>query len=346
MAVRIDGKALAVKVKARAAAAAAELPRRPGLAVVLVGEDPASQVYVRGKEVDCAECGIRSFPYRLPAQTTQAELLTLIDHLNRAPEVDGILVQLPLPEPLEEAAVIEAIAPEKDVDCFHPYNVGRLQAGSPVFLPCTPAGVMEMLREYGISPAGKRCVVLGRSNIVGKPMAALLTQAEGTVTLCHSKTPDLAELTRQADILVSAVGRVNFVTADMVKAGAVVIDVAMNRNDAGKLCGDVDFAGVEPIASYITPVPGGVGPMTRAMLMRTAAYEVNKKTGEHSLSVFACFFLRDYREILVPVLPSIPSRAFSSSVIRAVRPGLDSANFTAASTFGSMEPGANCPSAI
>ena len=267
MAVRIDGKALAVKVKARAAAAAAELPRRPGLAVVLVGEDPASQVYVRGKEADCAECGIRSFPYRLPAQTTQAELLTLIDRLNRAPEVDGILVQLPLPEPLEEAAVIEAIAPEKDVDCFHPYNVGRLQAGSPVFLPCTPAGVMEMLREYGISPAGKRCVVLGRSNIVGKPMAALLTQADGTVMLCHSRTPDLAELTRQADILVSAVGRVNFVTADMVKAGAVVIDVAMNRNDAGKLCGDVDFAGVEPIASYITPVPGGVGPMTRAMLM-------------------------------------------------------------------------------
>ncbi len=267
MAVRIDGKALAVKVKARAAAAVAELPRRPGLAVVLVGEDPASQVYVRGKEADCAECGIRSFPYRLPAQTTQAELLTLIDHLNRAPEVDGILVQLPLPEPLEEAAVIEAIAPEKDVDCFHPYNVGRLQAGSPVFLPCTPTGVMEMLREYGISPAGKRCVVLGRSNIVGKPMAALLTQADGTVTLCHSRTPDLAELTRQADILVSAVGRVNFVTADMVKAGAVVIDVAMNRNDAGKLCGDVDFAGVEPIASYITPVPGGVGPMTRAMLM-------------------------------------------------------------------------------
>ena len=251
MAVRIDGKALAAKVKARAAAAAAELPRRPGLAVVLVGEDPASQVYVRGKEADCAECGIRSFPYRLPAQTTQAELLALIDRLNRDPE----------------AAVIEAIAADKDVDCFHPYNVGRLQAGSPIFLPCTPAGVMEMLREYGISPAGKRCVVLGRSNIVGKPMAALLTQADGTVTLCHSKTPDLAELTRQADILVSAVGRVNFVTADMVKAGAVVIDVAMNRNDAGKLCGDVDFAGVEPIASYITPVPGGVGPMTRSMLM-------------------------------------------------------------------------------
>ena len=256
MATRIDGKALAAKVKARVAEEAAKLPRQPGLAVVLVGEDPASQVYVRGKEADCGECGIRSFPYRLPAETTQRELL------------DGILVQLPLPEPLEEATVIAAIAPEKDVDCFHPYNVGRLNIGDPVFQPCTPAGVMEMLREYGISPVGKRCVVLGRSNIVGKPMAALLTQADGTVTLCHSKTPDLADITRQADILVSAVGKVNCVTVDMVKDGAVVIDVAMNRNEAGKLCGDVDLAAVEPKASYITPVPGGVGPMTRAMLMR------------------------------------------------------------------------------
>ena len=236
--------------------------------MVLVGEDSASQVYVRGKEADCGECGIRSFPYRLPTETTQRELLDLIEKLNRDPAVDGILVQLPLPEPLEEAAVIAAIAPEKDVDCFHPYNVGRLNIGDPVFQPCTPAGVMEMLQEYGISPAGKRCVVLGRSNIVGKPMAALLTQADGTVTLCHSKTPDLADITRQADILVSAVGKVNCVTADMVKDGAVVIDVAMNRNEAGKLCGDVDFAAVEPKASYITPVPGGVGPMTRAMLMR------------------------------------------------------------------------------
>ena len=268
MATRIDGKALAAKVKAQVAEKAAKLPRQPGLAVVLVGEDPASQVYVRGKEADCGECGIRSFPYRLPTETTRRELLDLIEKLNRDPAVDGILVQLPLPEPLEEAAVIAAIAPEKDVDCFHPYNVGRLNIGDPVFQPCTPAGVMEMLRAYGISPAGKRCVVLGRSNIVGKPMAALLTQADGTVTLCHSKTPDLADITRQADILVSAVGKVNCVTADMVKDGAVVIDVAMNRNEAGKLCGDVDFAAVEPKASYITPVPGGVGPMTRAMLMR------------------------------------------------------------------------------
>ena len=267
MATRIDGKALAARVKARVKAEAAGLARRPGLAVVLVGEDPASQVYVRGKEADCAECGIRSFPYRLPAETGQQELLDLIRKLNENPEVDGILVQLPLPEPLDAEPVIDAIAPDKDVDCFHPYNVGRLTTGNPVFQPCTPAGVMEMLRACGVSPAGKRCVVLGRSNIVGKPMAALLTQADGTVTLCHSKTPDLAEITRQADILVSAVGKVNCVTAGMVKDGAVVIDVAMNRNADGRLCGDVDFVAVEPKASYITPVPGGVGPMTRAMLM-------------------------------------------------------------------------------
>ena len=267
MATRIDGKALAAKVKGRVAAAVKTLPRRPGLAVVLVGDDPASQVYVRGKEADCAECGIRSFPYRLPADTSQQALLDLIRKLNDAPEVDGILVQLPLPAPLDAEPVIAAIAQDTDVDCFHPYNVGRLNIGTPVFQPCTPAGVMEMLREYGISPAGKRCVVLGRSNIVGKPMAALLTQADGTVTLCHSRTPELAEITRQADILVSAVGKGNCVTASMVKDGAVVIDVAMNRNDAGKLCGDVDFDAVEPKASYITPVPGGVGPMTRAMLM-------------------------------------------------------------------------------
>ena len=267
MATRIDGKALAARVKARVKAEAAGLARRPGLAVVLVGEDPASQVYVRGKEADCAECGIRSFPYRLPAETGQQELLDLIRKLNENPEVDGILVQLPLPEPLNAEPVIDAIAPDKDVDCFHPYNVGRLTTGNPVFQPCTPAGVMEMLRACGVSPAGKRCVVLGRSNIVGKPIAALLTQADGTVTLCHSKTPDLAEITSQADILVSAVGKVNCVTAGMVKDRAVVIDVAMNRNADGRLCGDVDFAAVEPKASYITPVPGGVGPMTRAMLM-------------------------------------------------------------------------------
>ena len=267
MAVRIDGKALAAKVKARAAEGAKDLPRKPGLAVILVGDNQASRVYVTGKEKDCAECGFLSFEYKLPAETTQAQLLELIDRLNGDEAVDGILVQLPLPKGLDEDQVLNAIRPDKDVDCFHPFNVGRLVIGDPVFLPCTPAGVMEMLKEYDIPVAGKHCVVLGRSNIVGKPMGALLLQQSGTVTTCHSRTPDLASITRQADILVSAVGRVGLVTADMVKEGAVVIDVAMNRNDQGKLCGDVDYASVEPKASYITPVPGGVGPMTRAMLM-------------------------------------------------------------------------------
>ena len=268
MAIRIDGKALADKVKAQTAAEAKGLLRRPGLAVILVGNDPASRVYVTGKEKDCTACGFLSFEHALPEDTSQETLLGLIEELNRDPQVDGILCQLPLPRHLDEAAVLNAIARDKDVDCFHPYNVGRLMAGDPVFLPCTPAGVMEMLREYGIPVRGKRCVVLGRSNIVGKPMAMLLLQQDGTVTICHSRTPDLASLTRQADILVSAVGRVGLITADMVKEGAVVIDVAMNRNEAGKLCGDVDYSGVEPRASYITPVPGGVGPMTRAMLMK------------------------------------------------------------------------------
>ena len=267
MATRIDGKALAAQVKERVREGAAALPRKPGLAVILVGDDPASRVYVNGKEKDCAECGIVSFPHKLPAETTQEELLGLIRRLNGDDAVDGILCQLPLPKHLDEELVINTIRPDKDVDCFHPFNVGRMSIGEPVFLPCTPAGVMEMLRAYDIPVAGKRCVVLGRSNIVGKPMAMLLTQADGTVTVCHSRTPDMAALAREADILVSAVGRVGLVTADMVKDGAVVIDVAMNRDENGKLCGDVDFAAVEPKASYITPVPGGVGPMTRAVLM-------------------------------------------------------------------------------
>ena len=267
MAVRIDGKALAAQVKERVREEAAKLPRKPGLAVILVGENPASQVYVNGKEKDCTECGIQSFSHRLPAETSQEELLALVRELNEDRLVDGILCQLPLPKGLDEDAVINAIAPDKDVDCFHPFNVGRLSNGEPVFLPCTPAGVMEMLRAYAVPVKGKNCVVLGRSNIVGKPMAMLLTQADGTVTVCHSKTEHLEEFTRQADILVSAIGKTGFVPADMVKDGAVVIDVAMNRDENGKLCGDVDFAAVEPKASYITPVPGGVGPMTRAMLM-------------------------------------------------------------------------------
>lgn len=267
MAKIIDGKALAAQVKARCAAGAEGLVRRPGLAVILVGDDPASRVYVSGKERDCAECGFLSFEHKLPADTTEQELLTLIDRLNGDGAVDGILVQLPLPSHLNEEKVLNAIAPDKDVDCFHPVNVGKMVTGQPVFLPCTPAGVMEMLRAYEIPVAGRHCVVLGRSNIVGKPMATLLLAQSGTVTICHSRTPDLAAFTRQADILVSAVGRTGLVTADMVKEGTVVIDVAMNRNAEGKLCGDVDFAAVEKKASYITPVPGGVGPMTRAMLM-------------------------------------------------------------------------------
>lgn len=279
MAVRIDGKALAAKVKARAAEGAKDLPRKPGLAVILVGDNQASRVYVTGKEKDCTECGFLSFEYKLPAETTQAELLELIDRLNGDEALDGILVQLPLPEHLNEDQVLNAIHPEKDVDCFHPFNVGRLVIGDPVFLPCTPAGVMEMLKEYDIPVAGKHCVVLGRSNIVGKPMGALLLQQSGTVTTCHSRTPDLASFTRQADILVSAVGRVGLVTADMVKEGAVVIDVAMNRNAEGKLCGDVDYASVEPKASYITPVPGGVGPMTRAMLMENLLTAARRHQG-------------------------------------------------------------------
>ena len=264
----IDGKALAAKVKDGVRQEAAQLPRKPGLAVVLVGDDPASRVYVTSKRKDCEECGFYSEEYALPAQTTQRQLLELVAELNGRQDIDGILVQLPLPRGLDEQAVLLAIHPDKDVDCFHPFNVGRMVIGDPAFVPCTPAGVIEMLDEYDIPIRGKRCVVLGRSNIVGKPMAALLTQRDGTVTICHSRTEDLARCTREADILVSAVGRPGLLTGDLVKEGAVVIDVAMNRDENGRLCGDADFASVEPRASHITPVPGGVGPMTRACLMR------------------------------------------------------------------------------
>jgi len=268
MAQILDGKALAKKIKEQVAADAAALPRRPGLAVILVGENPASQVYVRGKEKDCEECGILNLGRKLPAETSEEELLALIAQMNADPSVDGILVQLPLPKHIDEGKVLRAISPAKDVDCFHPENVGEMMVGDPICWPCTPFGVMELLREYGISAAGKHCVVLGRSNIVGKPMTLLLLRDNGTVTVCHSKTPDLKAQCLQADILVAAVGKVNLVTADMVKDGAVVVDVAMNRNAEGKLCGDVDYAAVAEKASYITPVPGGVGPMTRAILMR------------------------------------------------------------------------------
>ena len=264
----IDGKALAAKVKGNVRAEAAALARKPGLAVILVGDDPASRVYVNGKKRDCEECGFYSEEYALPAETTQKQLLDLVGELNGREDIDGILVQLPLPRGLNEKEVLLAIDPAKDVDCFHPFNVGQLTIGEPVFQPCTPGGVMEMLKEYGIDPAGKRCVVLGRSNIVGKPMGMLLLHANGTVVTCHSKTTDMAELAASADILVSAVGKTGLVTGDMVKEGAVVIDVAMNRNEAGKLCGDVCYEEAAVKASYITPVPGGVGPMTRAMLMK------------------------------------------------------------------------------
>ena len=268
MAQILDGKALAKKIKEQVAAEAAALPRRPGLAVLLVGENPASQVYVRGKEKDCEECGILNLGRKLPADTSEEELLGIIAQMNADPAVDGILVQLPLPKHIDEGKVLRAISPAKDVDCFHPENVGEMMVGDPICWPCTPYGVMELLREYGISASGKHCVVLGRSNIVGKPMTLLLLRDNGTVTVCHSRTPDLKEQCLQADILVSAVGKTNLVTADMVKEGAVVVDVAMNRNEAGKLCGDVDYAAVAEKASYITPVPGGVGPMTRAILMK------------------------------------------------------------------------------
>ena len=266
-AVIMDGKALAEKVKAQIREKVSKLRRQPGLAVILVGDNPASQVYVRNKERDCAQCGIMCYDYHLPQDASQEDVLDLVEKMNNYGAVDGILVQLPLPEQIDERVVLEAIAPDKDVDAFHPENVGRIMQGQAYYKPCTPAGVMEILHEYGIDPGGKHCVVVGRSNIVGKPMAMLLLHENATVTICHSRTPDLQAQCLQADILVSAVGKTGLITADMVKPGAVVIDVAMNRNEAGKLCGDVDFAAVSQVASYITPVPGGVGPMTRAMLM-------------------------------------------------------------------------------
>ena len=266
-AVVMDGKDLAAKLKETVRLQVERMERRPGLAVVLVGDDPASRVYVTSKRKDCEECGFYSEEYALPAQTTQRQLLELVAELNGRQDIDGILVQLPLPRGLDEQAVLLAIHPDKDVDCFHPFNVGRLTIGDPVFQPCTPGGVMEMLKEYRIDPAGKRCVVLGRSNIVGKPMAMLLLRENGTVTVCHSRTENLREITRRADILVAAVGKPGMVDETYVKDGAVVIDVGIHRNEDNKLCGDVDFESVAPKTSYITPVPGGVGPMTIAMLM-------------------------------------------------------------------------------
>ena len=282
MAQIIDGKKISASVKAEVAAGVAALKERgieTGLAVVLVGDDPASRVYVNNKKKACALCGIRSFEYTLPADTKEKELLTLVGKLNADPAVNGILVQLPLPPQIDEQKVIAAIAPEKDVDAFTEGNVGRIMIGDYHFLPCTPAGCMTLIDSTGVSVDGKNCVVVGRSNIVGKPMAMLLLHRNGTVTICHSHTKNLAEICSQADILVSAVGKAGFITAPMVKEGAVVIDVGMNRNAEGKLCGDVDFEAVEKKAGFITPVPGGVGPMTIAMLMRNTLTAAKLQNG-------------------------------------------------------------------
>ena len=273
----LDGKALAAKIKKRVRGEASALPRRPGLAVVLVGNDPASRVYVTSKRKDCEECGFYSEEYALLEETTQAELIELVESLNKRENIDGILVQLPLPAHLDEDAVIGAIDPAKDVDGFHPMNAGNLLIGRPGFLPCTPAGIMDLLEEYGIETAGKRAVVVGRSNIVGKPMALLLLRGNATVTVCHSQTPDLGECCRQADILIAAVGRRGLITPNMVKTGAVVVDVAMNRDENGRLCGDVDYAAVCEKAAYLTPVPGGVGPMTRAALMENTLLAAKRR---------------------------------------------------------------------
>ena len=281
MANLIDGKAVSARVKAGVKAEADALRAKGisiGLAVVIVGDNPASRVYVNNKKKACAEVGFESFEYALPESTAEAELLELVDKLNNDSRVNGILVQLPLPKQINETAVINAIRPEKDVDAFHPENVGHIMIGDYSFLPCTPAGVMELIADTGVDVCGKNCVVIGRSNIVGKPMVMLLLHKNGTVTITHSRTKNLKEICAQADILVAAVGKAKFVTPDMVKEGAVVIDVGMNRNEAGKLCGDVDFDACKDKAGYITPVPGGVGPMTIAMLMRntlTAAKQQN-----------------------------------------------------------------------
>ncbi len=282
MAILISGKEVSAKVRADVRKECEELKAKgiaPGLAVIIVGDDPASRVYVNNKKKACADVGFVSEEYALPAETTQEELLSLIDTLNKKDEIHGILCQLPLPKHLDEKAVINAISPLKDVDAFHPSNVGRIMIGDYHFLPCTPAGVMELIHYAGIDVSGKSCVVIGRSNIVGKPMAMLLLHENGTVTICHSRTKNLKEICAAADILVAAVGRPKFVTVDMVKDGAVVLDVGINRDENGKLCGDVDFDSVEPKASYITPVPGGVGPMTIAMLMKNTLMAAKLQNG-------------------------------------------------------------------
>lgn len=281
MAQIISGKELAAQVKQRVKEQVEQLRQNgvtPCLAVMLVGDDPASAVYVGGKEKDCAECGIESRLIRLPADTTESEVLEQLKQLAQDDTVHGILVQLPLPGQIDERTVIEAIPPEKDVDGFTPVNVGKMMIGEECYLPCTPAGCIEMLKSTGMPIAGKHAVVLGRSNIVGKPAAMLLLRENATVTICHSRTQNLKEICANADILVAAIGKAKFVTADMVKPGAIVIDVGINRNEQGKLCGDVDFDAVSEKAAAITPVPGGVGLMTRAMLMQNTVQAAQKAT--------------------------------------------------------------------
>lgn len=264
----INGKEVSQYIKEKIRDEALALGVKPGLAVILVGDDPASHVYVNNKKKACEFCGFYSESYELPAETTQDELLKLIEVLNNNDKIHGILVQMPLPHHIDESVVIEAIDPKKDVDAFNPYNVGKIMTGDFDFLPCTPAGVMELLKYYNVDISGKTCVVIGRSNIVGKPMSMLMLHANATVTICHSRTTELKEVVKRADIIVAAVGKKHFVTEDMVKDGAVVVDVGINRGDDGKLYGDVDFDNVSKKASFITPVPGGVGPMTIAMLMQ------------------------------------------------------------------------------
>ena len=282
MAVILDGKAVSAKVKEEVKEEVEALKKQGvsvGLAVIIVGNNPASRTYVNNKKKACEAAGILSEEYALPEETTQEELLALVEELNHKDSINGILCQLPLPKHLDEEAVIAAISEKKDVDAFSAVNVGHIMIGDYSFLPCTPAGIMEILRHYNIDVAGKECVVIGRSNIVGKPMAMLLLHQNGTVTICHSKTKNLKDVTSRADILVAAVGIPHFVTADMVKEGAVVIDVGMDRDENGKLCGDVDFAAVEPKASYITPVPGGVGPMTIATLLKNTVTAAKQQNG-------------------------------------------------------------------
>ena len=278
----LDGKALAAEIRSEVKTQVAVLAEKgvsTALAVILVGDDSASQVYVRNKIKACADTGIRSLEFRMPAETTQQQLLAKIAELNADESVDGILVQLPLPKQINADAVISAIDPAKDVDGFHVANAGALVTGKQGFVPCTPFGVMRLIEKSGVNPRGKSAVIVGRSNIVGKPMALLLLAADATVTVAHSRTPDLSAVTRNADILVAAVGRAKLIKADMVKPGAVVIDVGMNRDENGKLCGDVDFAEVKEIAGSITPVPGGVGPMTIAMLMQNTVLAAQMRRG-------------------------------------------------------------------